>query len=180
MKIIMSTVRIGGNGIIDVTYKAVWNESKDIQYYVDLHGNDEREQDRRQFLVGQIARNHDWLAEKLDWSIRFLWERPHALDAEVLSLLSVEGKVDLLQELLLERCDTMPLTHRLKYRRRFTGDLAECADAEIQRNEVLRKYLAEPGGIWLRELVDVGDSLLDALTNLNELMACEKSRLCNE
>jgi len=181
-KMVMSTVKIAGNGTLDVTDEIVWNESKDIQYYVEIHGEDERVQDRRQFLVDQIARNLDWLAENLDRSIRCLWKRPHTLDAEVMSLLSVEGEVDLLQELLLERCDTMPLTHRLKYRRRFTGALAECADAEIQRNEVLRRYLAEPGGIWLRELVDVGESLLGAWMNLDELMACENHShvMCNQ
>jgi hypothetical protein len=106
-------------------------------------------------------------------AIRFLWNKHHALDADALSLLSVPGKVELLRRLILERSNKIPISHRLDYLSRFDDDFETYAKVEKLRNKMLRRYLIDPSGTWLRELVDTDDWIVTAWFDLEESMMCE-------
>jgi hypothetical protein len=127
-------------------------------------------------MIDRIKSNLDDFIQSLDHTIRFLWKRPHPLDAEVLSMLSVEGKIVLLQKLIIEQSKATPRSKRADYLRRFKDDLTRCADAEKLRNRALFKYLTEPNGTWLRELVDADDGIVSAWFIFDESMSCEHER----
>jgi hypothetical protein len=169
----MSTIKNGEVGTLDTMDQMVWDETKDLQYYKEVHGDAEGTQGRREFMIGCIDRNLIDYIEVLDRAIRFLWKQPHNLDAEGLSLLSVDGKIELLRKLILVRSNEIPIARRLGYLGRFEDDLTRYAEVEKLRNKVLRRYLVEPSGTWLRELVDADDWIVTAWFDLDESMSCE-------
>jgi len=169
----MNHFKNGKCGTLELADHVDWDEAKDIQYYLGIHGNDEAGQDPRRHMVGRIERNSDRVRESFDRAIWFLWKRRYRLDAEVLSLLSFGSKVGLLEELLLKQSETIPYPRRVKYLSRFKRVLAECGAAERLRDRVLCRYLAEPNGIWLRELVEANNLTVSAQVHLDESMNCE-------
>jgi len=169
----MSMIKNGEVGTLDTMGERVWNEAEDLQYYKDIHGHDEGTKDRRRYMAECVERNLDDYAETLNRAIRFLWKRPHDLDGDGLSLLSVDGKIALLRKLILERSNQIPVSLRMDYLVRFEDDLDRCAQVELLRNKLLQRYLLEPTGTWLRELVDADDWVVTAWFNLDESMSCE-------
>ena len=169
----MSTIKNGEVGTFDTMGQVVWDEVEDLQYFRAVHGNAEGAQDRRQYMIAWIERNLQDSTETLDHAIRFLWRKPHGLNADALSLLSVAGKIELLRKLILEQSNVMPGSHRTDYLARFDDDLTRYAEAEKLRNNVLRRYLLKPSGTWLRELVDTDDMIVTAWFDLDESMSCE-------
>ena len=169
----MSTIKNGKIGTLDTMGQVVWDEAQDLQYYTDIHGNAEGAQDRRQYMIAWIERNLQDSTETLDRAIQFLWKQPHDLNADVLSLLSVDGKIELLRELILERSNELPSSRRMDYLARFDDDLTRYAQVEQLRNKVLCRFLLEPNATWLRELVDADDWTATAGYDLDESMFCE-------
>lgn len=169
----MSTVKNGKVGTLETTGQIIWHEAEDLQYYTKIHGHGEGTQERRRYIMARIEGNLGDYVETLDHAIQFLWKRPHGLDAEVLSLLSVDGKIELLRKLILERSNEVPVSRRLDYLARFDEDLDSYAQVEQLRNKILHRYLLEPNGTWLRELVDADDWIVAASCRLDESMTCE-------
>ena len=85
----------------------------------------------------------------------------------------VDGKIALLRKLILERSNELPIARRMDYLARFEDDLDRYAQVEQIRNKVIQRYLLEPSGTWLRELVDVDDWIVTAWFDLDESMSCE-------
>jgi hypothetical protein len=99
----MSTIKNGGVGTLDTMGESVWDDAQDLEYYKEVHSRDEGMKDRRRYMLECIERNLDDYVETLNRAIQFLWKRPHDLDEDALSLLSVDGKIALLRKLMLER-----------------------------------------------------------------------------
>src|SRR5260370_36564034 len=118
----MNTMKNGKVGLLETMGDIAWNEDEDHQYYTDIHGNEEGTQERREFMRDRIEGHLDNYVETLDHAIRFLWKCPHDLDEKVLSLLSVEGKIALLRQLILHRSNGRPIPRRLDYLARFNVD----------------------------------------------------------
>src|SRR6267378_1601380 len=76
-------------------------------------------------------------------------------------------------KLILERSNEIPISRRMDYLARFEDDLDRYAQVEQLRNKVVRRYLLEPSGTWLRELVDADDWIVTAWFDLDESMSCE-------
>lgn len=87
--------------------------------------------------------------------------------------MSVDGKVELLRQLILQRSNGIPVSQRINYLARFDDDLTRYEEVEKLRNKVLRRYLLQPSGTWLRELVDTDDWIVTAWFDLEESMLCE-------
>jgi hypothetical protein len=169
----MSTIKNGDVGTLDTMGQVVWDEAEDLQYYMDIHGNEEGTQDRRQYMIEWIERNHQGSIETLDRAIRFLWKQTHDLNADVLSLLSLDGKIELLRKLILKQSNKLPRSRRMAYLARFDDDLTRYAQVEQLRNKVLCRFLLGPNATWLRELVDADDWTATAGYDLDESMYCE-------
>jgi hypothetical protein len=58
------------NGILDITDQIAWDEVRDLQYYVDIHGTEE-EQDRRQYMIHCIEDNSVFYVRTLDRAVQF-------------------------------------------------------------------------------------------------------------
>jgi len=169
----MSTIKNGEVGTLDTLGECIWDEAKDLQYYQEIHGHDEGTKDRRRCMVERIEANFDDYVETLNRAIQFLWKRPHDLDADVLSLMSVDGKIALLRKLILEQSNHIPVSRRMDYLVRFEDDLDTYTKVERLRNKVLQRHLLEPTGTWLRELVDADDWIVTAWFEFDESMSCE-------
>ena len=153
--------------------QVIWHEADDLRYYTEIHGHDEGTQARRQYMIECIEGHLCDYVETLDRAIRFLWNQPHDLDADVISLLSVDGKIALLRKLILARSNEIPVARRLDYIARFEEHFETYARVEQLRDNVLCRYLREPSGTWLRELVDADDWIVTAWFSLDESMICE-------
>jgi hypothetical protein len=172
----MSTIKNGEVGILDTMGQVVWEEAEDLRYYTEIHGNDEGIEDRRKYTMERMERDLCDYVETLDRAILFLWKRPHDLDEDVLSLLSIDGKIALLRKLILERSNELPIAGRVDYLARFEDNFDAYARVEQIRNKVVRRYLLEPNCTWLRELVDADDWIVTAWFELDESMSCEHER----
>jgi hypothetical protein len=169
----MSTIKNGEVGVLDTMGQVVWEEAEDLRYYEDIHGNDEGIQDRRKYTMERMECDLEDYVETLDRAILFLWNRAHDLDEDVLSLLSIDGKIALLRKLILERSNELPVSGRMDYLARFEDNFETYARVEQIRNKAVRRYLLEPNGTWLRELVDADDWIVTAWSELDESMSCE-------
>ena len=67
----MNHFKNGKCGTLELADHVDWDEAKDIQYYLGIHGNDEAGQDPRRHMVGRIERNSDRVRESFDRAIWF-------------------------------------------------------------------------------------------------------------
>jgi hypothetical protein len=127
-------------------------------------------------MMERIQRDLGDYVETLDRAIRFLWDQAHELNEDVLALLSIDGKIALLRKLILKRSNQQPIADRTDYVARFEGNLERYAQVDEVRNKVIARYLLEPSGTWLRELVDTDDWIVTAWVDLDESMSCEHEK----
>lgn len=145
-----------------------WDESKDLEYYRDIYGTEEGDSTPRAHMLEKIEENHLWLMDTLDDAASVVWNEAHPLPTEVLALLSAEAKIALLRKLIQHDVYNIPRNHQANYLAHFEEQMDRCADVERLRNRVLTEYLFNPTGTWLRELIQVNDGMLSALTLIEE------------
>jgi hypothetical protein len=149
-----------------------WDEAKDIQHYREIHGEREGETDRRDYMLQRIETNMEDSSELLNRAICFLLKNG-APDAGTLSLLPVATKVELLRSLISENSKRISPRQQSDYLARFNEDLDRYIEVANVRDKVLQKYLIDPTGTWLLELVSTDDWILTAQFYLDESMRCE-------
>jgi hypothetical protein len=168
----MSSIKNGKKGSIETMEQINWDEAQDLEYCGNL-ANEKGTKNGHDCMISRIELNCQVYIDVLDRAIQFLWKQPHELDANALAILSVDGKIELLRKLILARSNEIPLAARLEYLNRFDEDLTRYAEVEKLRDKVIRRYLIESSGTWLRELVDTDDWIVTAWADLDESMSCE-------
>ena len=62
--LIMSTVKNGKVGTLDTMSQTVWHETDDLQYYREIHGNQEGTQERHGRIKERFSSNDDCVRKK--------------------------------------------------------------------------------------------------------------------
>src|SRR4051794_20189959 len=99
----MSSMKNGTVGYLDTPGSIPWDESKDLEYYESIHGEETDAEQRFQHMIENLEESHQDFAGLLDHSIRFFWIQRHTLAENALFLLGIYGKISLLRKLIILR-----------------------------------------------------------------------------
>jgi hypothetical protein len=152
----------------------VWDEANDVEYYRAVRGNEELELEPRHHMAKRISGNFLEFVQSLDRAINLFWDRPEAANADALSVLSVDIKLNLIRPLVFEASKRLRISDSRRYVARFEHNLNLYAEVTHSAQIVLQKFVKDPESVWLRELVDLDDWLMAAKFLLDESIKCEK------
>jgi hypothetical protein len=145
-----------------------WNEIEDRRYLESDWPPVEAEttENCRAELVEGICTQLENYHGALTFALSYLTGQPYEPDG-VFRHFPVKTKVQLLQKLFHER------SRDEGYLDRLDDNLKKFLDFEIVCIPILERYLLKPETVWLRELVDVSNSIDAVVFDFSESLACE-------
>ena len=147
---------------VDVSVPLNWTEKQDRAYALEILGVESEDE-----LVNRIRTWIDNFYGVLTFAFCFLTKTPYEPEESLFGRLPLTAKLAILKTLIHQRSQDSGSLER------FDCDLRRFVDIETICMPVLERYLLDPESVWLRELVDVHDAIITALTGLSESLACE-------
>ena len=149
-----------------------WTVAKDLDYFNSIWATHITEgEDHYEFMLRRIGANLDFLSHTLDEAAIFL--SPCGVNPEVLELLSIADKLELLRKLFVYYLPQVPPAHHRKYLLQFNEDLDRCQQTEALGRAVIRKFILNPSNTWLSELDRVGAWIGITQLDLEDDLDCE-------